>query len=295
VSDEGGIVLDALATGTWTITNNYELSQVSSGLIVTYTASVTDERKVSCAGTLCGLLPCIENLLQVHGAAVKKGFSPYQFFVDSILLNYVQAVEYKKCGEFDKYQEKVAAIDALLDASGCECSCCDDDVLIWVVNATAGQATIIEALQAEIDALTARMVAAEASIVSLGNEQEVLSQGLTTTNQVVDEITALIVFVKAGLLNQNGTNIPVYTPSSDSQFDGMTFTRLGAGSYRITFDSPFDSSKVFPFLDTTNFLKSVRIYTESNTQIRIVTYDTATGIPEDGVLLDSKLLIQFYP
>lgn len=294
-SDEGGIVLDALSTGTWTVLNAYTLTYSSGDLLVTYNASVEDERKVSCAGTLCGLLPCIQNLWNVHSAAVKTGVSPYQFFVDGVLLNYVQAVEYKKCGEYEKYQERVKAIDELLDASGCECSCCDNDALYDVVNAAAGQPSVIEELQAEIDALTARMDEAEENIVSLGNEQEVLNQGLTTTNQVIDEITALIVLVKAGLLNQSGTNIPVYTPSSDSQVDGMTFTRLGAGSYRITFESPFDSSKVFPFLDTTNFLKSVRIYTESNTQIRIITYDTATGVPEDSVLLDSKLLIQFYP
>lgn len=290
-SDEGGIVLGALATGTWTVSNVYEFSQTTGDLIVTYTASVEEERRVTCSGSLCGLLPCIQNLLQVHSASVKTGFSPYQYYVDAITLNYIQALEYKKCGNYDEYQAKVAAIDALLDESGCECSCCDDDVLIWVTNASAGDIT----LQDQIDALDVRVTANEVSIDALASEQDVQASAITVIQGDITDLQNLVVFVKAGVLNQVGTSAPTYVASSESEFSTMTFTRLGVGSYRATLSPAFDPTKVFPFLDTTNIGKGVKIYTDSNTQIQIYTYDLATLGLEDDVLSDSKLLIQFYP
>lgn len=186
-SATGGIVLNALSTGTWTILNAYTLTMTSGDLLITYDASIQDEKKVTCSGSLCGLLPCIDNLWKAHREAVKTGFSKYQYFVDGILLNYTQAIEYKKCGEYEKYQEKVDAIDTLLDDSGSECSCCDDDVLIDVVNATAGEASIIAALQAEIDALELRVDGIDESITEIGAEQVIQNEAILTVESRLAE------------------------------------------------------------------------------------------------------------
>jgi hypothetical protein len=293
-SDEGGIVLGALATGTWTVSNVYEFSQTTGDLIVTYTASVEEERRVTCSGSLCGLLPCIQNLLQVHSASVKTGFSPYQYYVDAITLNYIQALEYKKCGNYDEYQAKVDAIDALLDESGCECSCCDDDVLIWVTNASAGDVTVLEELQDQIDALDARVTANEASIIDLGLEQTSLDGRLDNAEDNITFLQEQVVFIKAGVLNQAGAIAPTYVPSFNSQLSNMTFVYNGVGNYEIIFDSPFDPVKVFPFLDTVYIAFGVRIKVTSSTVIQIQTFVASTGDFTDNALLNSRLLIQFY-
>jgi hypothetical protein len=181
-STDGAITLSAIATGTYTITSETTLSLTNGDLVITYVATLSDEYRVSCSGSLCGLLPCIQNLLQVHGAAVKNGFSPYQYFVDSILLNYVQAVEYKKCGEFDKYQERVDAIESLLDASGCECSCCDNDALYWVINIDPEENNILVELQNAVAALALADIALQEDIDDV-NDRLVLNSLLFTNNE----------------------------------------------------------------------------------------------------------------
>jgi hypothetical protein len=172
VSTNGVISLSAIATGTYTTTLEANVSMTSGDLIVTYDVTKSEENKVTCSGTLCGLLPCIKNLMNVHLAALKGGkVSPYQFFVDGILLNYLQALEYKKCGEFEKYQENVQAIDDLLDASGCECSCCDNDELIWVINIDPEDNNIITQLQEDVLAL-------QGDVETLNEEIDALSSSL---------------------------------------------------------------------------------------------------------------------
>jgi hypothetical protein len=165
VSTNGVISLSAIATGTYTTTLDANVSMTSGDLIVTYDVTKSDENKLTCSGTLCGLLPCIKNLMNVHLAALKGGrVSPYQFFVDGVLLNYLQALEYKKCGEFEKYQDNVQAIDDLLDASGCECSCCDNDELVWVLNISPSDDNVITELQAAVEALALVDVTLEENI-----------------------------------------------------------------------------------------------------------------------------------
>jgi hypothetical protein len=187
-SVNGVVSLSAIATGTYTVTSSSVITLTNGDLLVTYESSFSEEYKVSCSGSLCGLLPCISNLLQVHSAAVKKGVSPYQFFVDSILLNYVQAIEYKKCGEFDKYQEKVQAIDDLLDSSGCECSCCDDDELIWVLNIDPTENNILTQLQVAVDALILNV----SNLTATSEEQtEAISGLIISLNNIQTSLAVL--------------------------------------------------------------------------------------------------------
>jgi hypothetical protein len=137
-----------LATGTYSILLSELIQQTqTSGLVVTYTKSVTKEFTVSCAGTLCGLVPCIENLRAAHAAElVRNKVSKYQVYVDNVALYYLEAMNYKACGELDKYKSTIALLEAQLDASGCECACCDDETYYWVSNNSAN--SIIDELLA---------------------------------------------------------------------------------------------------------------------------------------------------
>jgi hypothetical protein len=138
----------SLATGTYSVLLSEQIQQnQASGLIITYSKSITKEFTVSCAGTLCGLVPCIENLRAAHAAElVRNRISKYQVFVDNVLLYYTEAMNYRACGELDKYKSTIALLQAQLDASGCDCACCDDETYYWVSNNSAN--SIIDELLA---------------------------------------------------------------------------------------------------------------------------------------------------
>jgi hypothetical protein len=128
-----------LATGTYSVSLSQQIQQTqASGLVVLYNNSVIREFAVSCAGSLCGLIPCMENLRAAHAAElVRNRISKYQVFVDNVLLYYTEAMNYKSCGELDKYRNTINLIQAQLDASGCDCACCDDNSYYWVANNSA--------------------------------------------------------------------------------------------------------------------------------------------------------------
>jgi hypothetical protein len=135
-----------LATGTYTVSLSEQIRQIQTdGLIITYTATIVREFVVSCAGTLCGLVPCIENLRAAHQAELMRNrISKYQVFVDNVLMFYIEALNYKACGELDKYKDAIAHLQAQLDASGCDCACCDDETYYWVSNNSG--VSVIESL-----------------------------------------------------------------------------------------------------------------------------------------------------
>lgn len=135
-----------LATGTFTVSLSEQIRQIQTdGLIITYTATIVREFVVSCAGTLCGLVPCIENLRAAHQAELTRNrISKYQVFVDNVLMYYIEALNYKACGELDKYKTAIAHIQTQLDSSGCECACCDDETYYWVSNNSG--VSVIESL-----------------------------------------------------------------------------------------------------------------------------------------------------
>jgi len=142
--------LTPLATGTYTVVLSQQIQQTQvSGLVVLYNNSVIKEFAVTCAGTLCGLVPCIENLRAAHATElIRNRISKYQVFVDNVALYYMQAMNYRACGELDKYRETLTLLEAQLDASGCECSCCDDNTYYWVSNNSA--TSVIDELLANI-------------------------------------------------------------------------------------------------------------------------------------------------
>ena len=140
--------LTPLATGTYTVSLSQQIQQnQASGLVVVYNNSVIKEFTVTCAGALCGLVPCIENLRAAHATElIRNRISKYQVFVDNVLLYYTEAMNYRSCGELDKYTETLTLLRAQLDASGCECACCDDETYYWVSNNSAN--SVIEELLA---------------------------------------------------------------------------------------------------------------------------------------------------
>jgi hypothetical protein len=120
------------------------------GLVVNYTVVDTGETKVTCAGTLCGLTPCIESIKDKYAVAFNTGkASGLEPIILMILQLYALAKEYRTCGEYDKYASTVAQLEQVLDKSGyCECGCCDEtkDVPYWVDNSNFDAQTIIDEL-----------------------------------------------------------------------------------------------------------------------------------------------------
>jgi hypothetical protein len=125
-----------LATGTYTVSLTEQILQTQTdGLILQYSASTTQEFVVSCAGSLCGLTPCIENLRVAHANELQRNrISKYQVFVDNVLLYYAEAQNYRACGDTANYRATLELIKQNLDSSGCECACCDDNTYYWVSN-----------------------------------------------------------------------------------------------------------------------------------------------------------------
>lgn len=146
---ESSYTFTQLATLTWELTLTNVLSYTQDdGLVVSYTASLTKEYKVTCAGTLCGLNPCIETLSQAHDAELLANtVSKYQRFVDKIALLYIEALNYKQCLEYDNYRAKIAEIEEVLEESQCECTCCDDEVARLIYNTSSDSQTAIEQIQ----------------------------------------------------------------------------------------------------------------------------------------------------
>lgn len=152
------LTFNELAVGTWThvLVLNMSVTQ-DDGLAYTYTVRDTGETAVTCAGTLCGLTPCIESLKDKYYASFHKGqASGLEATILMILQLYALAKEYKTCGNNAMYASTVAQLESVLDESGeCSCGCCDEnqDVPYWVDNSNLDATSIITQLQEEIDAL----------------------------------------------------------------------------------------------------------------------------------------------
>jgi hypothetical protein len=141
---------NVLATGTFGVSLSQVIENVQSdGLILQYTTSRIQEFNVSCVGSLCNLVPCIESLRNAHAAELQRNrISKYQVFVDNVLMYYAEAQNYRSCGEMDKYRSTLALLEAQLDASGCDCGCCDPDTYQWVTNNTTSTIdSLINAIQ----------------------------------------------------------------------------------------------------------------------------------------------------
>lgn len=141
---------NVLATGTFSVSLSQVIQKVQNdGLILQYVSSSVQEFNVSCIGSLCNLIPCIESLRNAHAAELQRNrISKYQVFVDNVLMYYAEAQNYRSCGDLESYRNTLALLEAQLDASGCECGCCDPYTYVWVNNnATSTIDSLINAIQ----------------------------------------------------------------------------------------------------------------------------------------------------
>jgi len=146
---------NVLATGTFNVSLSEVIEKVQNdGLIIQYTASSIQEFNVSCIGSLCNLIPCIESLRNAHAIELQRNrISKYQVFVDNVLMYYAEAQNYRSCGDLEAYRNTLALLEAQLDASGCECGCCDPDTYQWVSNnSSATIESLINAIQFQLKA-----------------------------------------------------------------------------------------------------------------------------------------------
>lgn len=319
-----------LATGTYSVELTQQIEKVQNdGLIINYEATCIQEFKVTCSGSLCGLNECIENLRKAHEAELLKNkVSKYQVYVDNILVYYMEAQNYKACGEMDKYRAEIAKIEAQLDASGCDCGCCDEDQYKWVQNTSANAINIIasiEQLQDDVDVIENDITVIEGDVSALQvdvtnlqtNAVLTADNGLTkTANNValggtLTQDTSIIAtsayqFIVSASEN-NGWPIPFYINDGGSGNSGvfMMYTKTGYGglattgayynniagndySYNI-YVTPCESGGVDPEEETPQF----KVYGDSATQkgkIQITRYGQGniTGTPTKMLAVDSS-------
>lgn len=253
-----------LATGTYTVSLTQQIQQTqTSGLIVLYTRSVVKEFQVSCAGTLCGLIPCIENLRSAHQTELLRNrISKYQVFVDNVLMYYIEALNYRACGELDKYRAAIVCIQAQLDSSGCECACCDDETYYWVSNNSG--VSVIEGL---IQAFQFRLF----SLVPAGPGSPLVTD---------DETQG----VEVGALWQN-TNTGIIYRCTVNTAGGATWVEYYApGALPIAAD--------IPAVPSATFLTANNVQGQLNQVEALAVFDGINGLNKVGndVLLGGALL-----
>lgn len=142
-----------LATGTWTVSLSDVMSYTQTdGLIVSYTITVEEEFRVSCAGSFCCMASCYITLANAHYEALRTNrVSQYQQYFDQCTRYFTLASIYQQCGEYAQMQSAIASFQSTLDSSNtCTCSDCDDDDLRWVVNGSTEVITAITELQAQV-------------------------------------------------------------------------------------------------------------------------------------------------
>lgn len=214
-----------LATGTYSVTLTLEIQKVQDdGLIITYTSTSIQEFKVSCIGSLCGLNDCLENLRKAHEAElVRNKISKYQVYVDNILIYYTEAQSYKSCGQMDEYRAAVAKIEAQLDASGCDCGCCDENQYIWVQNTSPAASNIMQdivALQNDVTVIQGDITVIEGDITAIQGDIATLqtdsiftaNNGLTKSGNNVALGGALLVDTT---INASGNTLTIQSNATD--------------------------------------------------------------------------------
>jgi len=133
---------NTLARGTYSINLTEVLQQTQAdGLIIQYTTNfLTEFPPVVCTtnATICGLMTCFNHLLQDHLSAIASAkLSPYQASYDAAVGELNKYYVYKSCSETTKASASLAALQGVLDSSGCDCGCgnsSEPSGSIWVNN-----------------------------------------------------------------------------------------------------------------------------------------------------------------
>jgi hypothetical protein len=307
-----------LATGAYSVKLTEVISQTQTdGLILIYTAvnglsGNGEEFNVSCAGSLCGLSPCIENLRAAHYQELTNNkISKYQKYVDNVNLYYIQAQTYKACGDLDDYAAAIAAIEATLDASGCECSCCDDTDLKWVQNTSASTITAIEELEAALQYRLYDGVPGATQDESLGVRLGAVWQNVNTgieyrcTDPTAGAAVWEIYYNPSGdgpyvayqaLVTQSSTSDPTVDVLVNTLGATLTWDRASTGTYTIDADaSVFTENATAVIFGAGN--QNAPIYGQewqSDTQIVVYTRNSATNSLADGGFNTTYVEIRVY-
>jgi hypothetical protein len=122
------LTLTELASGTWTKNVTATLTKTQDDdLELAVSLNASSQFVVTCVGTLCSLVDCVQALYTKHMDALSCGStSPYQRYVDGIALLYPLAKEAQACGNQADYESYYNQMVELLSASGteCDCNCC---------------------------------------------------------------------------------------------------------------------------------------------------------------------------
>lgn len=135
------LTLTELATGTWTKNITATLTKTQDdNLELAVSINASSQFAVTCVGTLCSLVDCVQALYTKHMDALSCGStSPYQRYVDGIALLYPLAKEAQACGNQADYESYYNQMVELLSASGteCDCNCCGNTSNPqWIDNAS---------------------------------------------------------------------------------------------------------------------------------------------------------------
>lgn len=274
-------VNNRLATGTYSVVAAFVYSQVENdGLILKYTTTVKDEFDVTCNNSLCGLSPCIEALRAAHAAELLRNkISKYQVYVDNVNLYYLEAVGYKSCGDNDAFMAAMGNIKLTLEASGCDCGCCDEDSLMWVYNTSNSAQTAIEVLQAEVLALQNPTVYNEVLYYSQIPFASAPSYYPTTLDfsRPFTDISAVTIDKKYFDADPNGYS---------KKFVEIEFSSYSADNVQATIsvvggDTIYTGTNASPFVDVTVKHKVVLTTIQMSAQVFMVVNSQAQFVDND--------------
>lgn len=301
-------VNNQLAEGIFTVSVTQQIQVTNSdGLIVQYVISSETTEPVNCSGTLCGITPCINALLKVHtGYLDKTSISPLQATVDSISMEYINAMTSKACTDIPAYKKAIAAIQALLDSSGVDCGCgCsgEGDDAKWVFNTAP---SFISDLQ------NVKTLIAQRIWDGVPDETVDFSQGMLvgyvlldfntgieyvcTDNTVGNAVWAIHYkkpkYFYYAIVNQTGVNEPVFT-NVVTNIQGAPFTSVDAtGVYTIGFGGAELAGKCF--INISNGLSGGTFGARRVDDFSFQITSSFDASAANDILIDATLKIEVY-
>ena len=177
------LTLTELASGAWTKNVAATLTKTQDDdLELMASINASSEFVVTCVGTLCSLVDCIQALYIKHMDALNCGStSPYQRYVDGIALLYPLAKEAQACGNQAEYESHYNQMVELLSASGteCDCNCCGNTTNPqWIDNASQTGTPAFETLNSSYLQLLAQVEALPSTLGPQGPVGPTGSQGV---------------------------------------------------------------------------------------------------------------------
>jgi hypothetical protein len=153
-------------------------------------------------------------------------------FVDNILIYYTEAQSYRSCGQMDDYRATVAKIEAQLDASGCDCGCCDENQYIWVQNTSPAASSIMQ----DIIDLQNDVATINGDITTIEGDITIIQGDITTIQGDITTIQNDAVFTADNGLTKTLNNVQLGGPLIQT-------TDITTGAYSLTLDGVLKAKK----------------------------------------------------